>query len=285
MSEPVTLVLGGIGVKGIASIGILQSFTEHGFKIKKIIAAGISAPVSVQFAFGKDPDTLTDEFTRFFKEYNRSLWGLEQVTGLLMSRRRRVVGNYSYFVRERLYCHANLQSDSVLSWEAVEPQINRFFGDKTYADLTIPVAVSVIDLKQGKNILVEKGKLTDSMKASMAFPGILPPVTVGNMELVSSTIFCELPLTNISKKDRPVVTVDFPSTISGDDPHTLLEVISIVDDIRNRAIKEKLLAKTDYLFRLEGMKKFHWGDYHQIPDIVAQARREADRLLKTIVLP
>jgi NTE family protein len=285
MSEPVTLVLGGIGVKGIASIGILQSFTEHGFKIKKIIAAGISAPVSVQFAFGKDPDTLTDEFTRFFKEYNRSLWGLEQVTGLLMSRRRRVVGNYSYFVRERLYCHANLQSDSVLSWEAVEPQINRFFGDKTYADLTIPVAVSVIDLKQRKNILVEKGKLTDSMKASMAFPGILPPVTVGNMELVSSTIFCELPLTNISKKDRPVVTVDFPSTISGDDPHTLLEVISIVDDIRNRAIKEKLLAKTDYLFRLEGMKKFHWGDYHQIPDIVAQARREADRLLKTIVLP
>jgi NTE family protein len=285
MSKPITLVLGGTGIKGIASIGILQSFSTHGVKIKKIIAAGISAPASAQFALGKDPDTLTNEFTGFFKDYNRSLWGLEQLTGLLMSRRRRVVGNYSYFVRERLYCHSNFQSDSVLSWETVEPQITRFFGDKTFSNLKIPLAVSVIDLKQGKNILVSKGKLSDSMKASIAFPGILPPVLSGNMELVSSTVYCELPLENITAKDSTVVTVDFPSVFSGDNPHTLLEVVSIVDDIRNRAIKAKLLAKTDVLFRLTGMKKFRWGDYHQIPEIVSQARKETDRLLDKIILP
>jgi hypothetical protein len=76
-----------------------------------------------------------------------------------------------------------------------------------------------------------------------------------------------------------------PSTFSGSNPQTLLEVISIVDDIRSRAIKEKLLAKTDYLFLLEGMKKFRWGDYHQIPQIVTQARNETDRLLKRTALP
>ena len=53
MSEPITLVLGGTGIKGIASIGVLQSFHNHSIKIKKIIAAGISAPVSAQFALGK----------------------------------------------------------------------------------------------------------------------------------------------------------------------------------------------------------------------------------------
>ncbi len=144
----------------------------------------------------------------------------------------------------------------------------------------MPLAVSVIDLKQGKNILIQQGKLNDCLKASMAFPGILPPVPVGAMELVSSTIFCDLPLDNIVKNDAPVLAVDMPIPFVGDNPRTLLEVISIVDDISSRAIKEKLLTGTDYLFRLEGMEKFRWGDYHQIPDIVKQARIETDRLLE-----
>jgi hypothetical protein len=71
----------------------------------------------------------------------------------------------------------------------------------------------------------------------------------------------------------------------GSNPRTLLEIISIVDDISSRAIKEKLLANTDYLFRLEGMEKFRWGDYHQIPDIVEQALIETDALLEKTKLP
>ena len=90
-----------------------------------------------------------------------------------------------------------------------------------------------------------------------------------------------LPLENITGKDYPVLTIDLPSVFSGDKPRTLLEVMAIVGNIRSAAIKEKLLTKTDYLFRLEGMEKFHWGDYHQIPLIVEHARRETDRLLKT----
>ena len=285
MSSPITLVLGGTGIKGIANIGVLQSLHNHGIKIKKIIAAGISAPISIQFALEDNPDILTEEFTRFFVGNYRSLWGLEQLTGLLKSPRHSIVGDFSYFLRERTYCHANLQNTSVLSWELVEPLITGIYRDKTFADLKIPVAVSAIDLKQGESILVEAGKLSESIKASMAFPGILPPVSMGNMELVSSTIFCELPLGNISKKDAPVLTIDLPSVFSGSNLRTLLEIIALVDDIRCRAIKEKLLTNTDYLFRFSGMERFRWGNYHQIPEIVTQARNETDKLLKTVTLP
>ena len=285
MSEPITLVLGGTGIKGIASIGALQSFHNHDIKIKKIIAAGISAPASAQFALGKNPDTLIDEFTRFFAENYRSLWGLEQLSGLLRSPRRDVLGSFSYFLRERTYCQANFQNASVLSWEKIDPQITQLFGNYSFSDLKIPLAVSVIDLKQGRNILVQQGKLNDCLKASMAFPGILPPVPVGEMELVSSTIFCDLPLDNLTENDAPVLTVDIPIPFVGIKPRTLLEVISIVDDISNRGIKEKLLANTDYLFRLDGIEKFRWGDYHEIPEIVKQARIETDLLLEKTSLP
>jgi len=281
MHEPITLVLGGVGVKGVANIGVLQSLHNHGIKIKKIIAAGISVPISVQFALGEAPDLLTEGFTSFFVENNRFLWGLEQTTGLLMNRQPQAAGSLSYFQRERSYCSANFARASTLSWETVEPQITGLFGYKTFSNLKIPLAVSVIDLKKGTNVLIEKGTLRYSIKASIAFPGVLPPVLLADMELVSSTIFCELPLENITGKDYPVLTIDLPSVFSGDKPRTLLEVMAIVGNIRSAAIKEKLLTKTDYLFRLEGMEKFHWGDYHQIPLIVEHARRETDRLLKT----
>ena len=55
MSEPITLLLGGTGIKGIASIGVLQSMRKNRVKIKKIIAAGISSPIIAQYALGDDP--------------------------------------------------------------------------------------------------------------------------------------------------------------------------------------------------------------------------------------
>lgn len=283
MHEPITLVLGGIGVKGVASIGVLQTLRRRHVKIKKIIATGISALVSAYWALGKNPDTLTGELTQFFLRNRNSLWGLEQLTGLLLSRRRRLFGNFTHFLRERSYCHANLKKSGVLSWNLIDSQITELFGRTTFSSLKIPLAISAIDLNHAKIVLLEEGKLLEAVKASLAFPGLLPPVKLGDMELVSSTVFCELPLEHVKKGDSPVWTVDFPDSYSGGNLHSLLEVISAVDEIRNRAIREKLLAKTDYLFRFERMKRFYWGNYEQIPQIVEHARQETERLLKTLL--
>jgi len=111
--------------------------------------------------------------------------------------------------------------------------------------------VSAIDLKHGKLVLIEKGKLKDSLKASMAFRNFTPVVS-GKMELVSSTVYSELPLDGITKKDTPVIAIDLPDTTRGRSPQTLLEVISIVDDIRSQYIKKRLITKADYIFNYKG---------------------------------
>ncbi|MDD5288905.1 MAG: patatin-like phospholipase family protein [Dehalococcoidales bacterium] len=285
MSEPITLVLGGMGVKGVASIGILQSLDEHGIKIKKIVAAGISSLVAGQYALGKDMGVLPNAFTRFFAENSRSLWGLEQLSDFLQSPQRRVLDSFAYFLRERLYCNANLKQVSALSWKLIEPQIAGFFGTHSFSDLRVPLAVSAIDLKKGKEVLLKEGKLTDSMKASIAFPGLFPPISMNNSELVSSTLYCELPLESIGKKDAPVMAIDIPSIFSNRKLRSMLEIVSLTDDIRNKAIKQNLLVKTDYLLSLESLKRFRWGNYRQILQMVAQARNETDKLLESVVLP
>ena len=149
-------MLGGLGIKGAANIGALQSLCRHKVKIKKIVAAGVSSLVGAQFALERDLDLVTDNLVRFFAEHERYLWGLEELGGLLWSRRRRAVGSFSYFLRERLFCKANLKRLNILSWDLVEGELEKHFGDIAAYQLKVPLAVSAIDLRRGKETLLEE---------------------------------------------------------------------------------------------------------------------------------
>jgi NTE family protein len=273
VNKEITLVLGGTGVKGIANIGVFEALSARNIKIKKIYAAGTSAPVAVQYALGKQPDELTQSLVDFFINNHKYLWGLEQMSGLFQIRKRRIINSLDYFLRERLYCEANLRRISVLSWKLINPLLLKLFGNKTFADLKIPVAFSTIDLNISQFFLVDSGRLTTAIKASIAYPGLFPPVVVNGREMESSTPYCDLPLQAINKEDAPVLAIDFP-VVEHPHPETLLEIITRVSEVRNQAIKTRLLKQADYVIRLETMNQFRWGNYRKIPIMIKRAREE-----------
>jgi NTE family protein len=282
VANPVTLVLGGMGVKGVASIGIFQALIYSNIQVKKIYAAGASALVAGYYALGKSPDELTDRFVSFFDSNDKSLWGLEQMSGLFQLQRRRIADSFSYFLQERLYCRANVNRLSILNWDIVEPLIFEVFGNNNFSDLKVPLAISTIDLDAKRLFVIDSGKLIDGMKAGIAFPGLFPPVSLGEYELVSSTICCELPLEITTRTDSPVLAVDFPSILSHQRPTNLLEIIARTTEIRSHAIKSRLLEKADFVIRLERMNRFRWGSYRQIPSMIKHAREETARQLALI---
>jgi NTE family protein len=281
-TEPITLVLGGMGVKGVASIGILEALDSQKIKIKKIYAAGASALVAGYYAMGKNPEELTDRFVNFFDSNDKLLWGLEQMSGLFQMQRRRITDSFAYFLQQRLYCRANVKRLSILTWDIVEPLIYEVFGNADFSDLKIALAISTIDLDAEKIFMIESGKLTDSMKAGIAFPGLFSPVNHNGHKLVSSTICCELPLETITRADPPVLAVDFPVILSHERPTDMLEIIARTTEIRSHAIKDRLLKKVDYVITLERMNRFRWGSYRQIPLMIRYAREQTKRKLSLI---
>jgi NTE family protein len=282
VTNPITLVLGGMGVKGVASIGIFQALNSRNIKVKKIYAAGASALVAGYYAMGKSPDELTTRFVDFFDANDKSLWGMEQMSGLFQMQRRRITDSFSYFLQERLYCRANVKRLSILAWDIVEPLIVEVFGNNTFSDLKVPLTISTIDLNAKKLFMINTGKLTDGMKAGIAFPGLFPPVNYGEHRLVSSTICCELPLEAITRADSPVLAIDFPAILSHQRPTDLLEIIARTTEIRSNAIKSRLLENVDFVIRLERMNRFRWGSYRQIPLMIRNAREQTIRQLAII---
>lgn len=283
MGNEVTLVLGGIGVKGIANIGVFEALSNQDVKVNRIIAAGTSALVAVQHALGKQPEELIGLLVNFFENNHRFLWGLEQMSGLFQTRKRRIVNSIDYFLRERLYCRANFSRISVLSWDMVDPLLLDLFGNKTFADLKIPVALSTIDVNNKNLVLIESGKLIDAMRASIAYSGLFPPVNFDGRELESSTPYCELPLHAVGKEDSPVLAIDFPSPHLHRYPQTLLEIISRVSEIRNQAIKTRLLKDVDYVIQLKNLSLYRWGSYRRIPGMIRTAKQDTLRQLVVLL--
>lgn len=273
----ITLVLGGIGIRGVANIGVLEVLRAHEIPIKRIVATGINAVIAAHFGLGRDLGFLSERFAGFFSENHRYLWGLERLSGIPKEEVRRQAGSLDYFLRQRLFCAMNLKRISVLSGELMEHTLEALFGDLTTDDLNIPVSIGTIDLATREEVLLSSGRLKDLVQVGVAFPGLFPPAKFDGKEYVSSALYCELPLGRLTQDDAPIVAVDLPQGTGARRPESLLEILARTDEVRSYAVKEKFLGKANTVIRLESVRSFPWGSYRRIPQLIARAREEMER--------
>jgi len=265
-----TLILGGMGVKGVANIGALRSLREHNVGVERIVASGTSALIAAQFALGRDLESLTDYFVQFFVKNQWHLWGLAQLSGLRAYKAKRMLSNFSYFLRGVHFAKDNISRISSLSWNGLDTNLKEVFGNVKNSDLQIPLSISCIDLTMGKEVSLQKEDLFDRLKAAIAFPGLFTPVSIGNHEMVSSSLYCEWPLSELKESWRPFTVIDIPSPLSAEAPESATEILADIDRMRRAAIKEKLMQTVDQTIRLDSLKR-SWDSYKQIPELISLA--------------
>ena len=279
-NDGITLVLGGIGIKGVANFGTLQAFREQRIPIKKIISTGLSSIASAQYSLNVDPIPLIDHIARFFIKHKGDLWGLERFGGIDENDRGILLGGLSYFLRARLFCRSNIRRISILSWDVIDPLLNKDFINLEKSEPSVPIAVSAIDLESGQEVLLEKGSIIDRLRVSLSFPGILPPVKIDGRKFVNSSLYCELPLGLITDDDKPVVAIDIPNMAHHPRIKSIIDVVSYVDELRSYEMKQIMLNKPDHVFTLKHLDDFHWGNYILAPRLVSQAYKETNGLLQ-----
>jgi len=260
----ITLALGGIGLRGALNIGLLQALSEASFSIKKIVATGVSAMIGALFALGRDPGEALPRIIRFFEENRRAMWELEQLGALSRAEKRMAAQSMSYFLRESLFCHANLTRLGVFEWDLVEANLLQLFGDLTVEDLETPLAVSVIDIERGQETLLDTGRLFDLVRAGIAFPGLFPPVVISGHKYVSSATYCALPLCSLGDADRPIVALSLPERRELKPQRSIIEVLARVDEIRRKALTQQILTKADRVISLERFGRENWSSFRRL---------------------
>lgn len=107
------------------------------------------------------------------------------------------------------FLDVNLRRGSLLGGRAVARELRKHFGEQRLEALTIPCAVLAADLVSGTEVVLTSGSIVDAVRASIAIPGIFPPVRQGDMLLVDGGVLNPVPVRAVrALSDAPVIAVN-----------------------------------------------------------------------------
>ncbi len=173
----IALALGGGGAKGNAHLGVIRVLERAGFCIRAVAGTSFGGMVAAFYALGKSPDEIEDLFA-----------DVDQTS---------------------LYGHLPEDGPSLLGVAGVARFLQEHFGERTFADLSLPCAVTAVDLKSAREVVLMEGRVRDAILATIALPGIFPPRRIGEWELVDGGILNPVPVTvaRMLTPHLPVVAV------------------------------------------------------------------------------
>lgn len=172
------LVLSGGGARGFAHLGVVRALREHGVPIDLVGGTSMGGILAAGVASDWSDEELVQRFKRSFVDTNP----LSDFTLPLVS---------------------------LVSGRKVGMLLRREFGDIDIADLPLPFFCVSSNLTTGRIAVHQQGPLWRWLRASIAIPGVLPPVFQGGEVFVDGGAMNNLPVDVMRAKGRgPVVGVD-----------------------------------------------------------------------------
>jgi NTE family protein len=97
----------------------------------------------------------------------------------------------------------------MLGGRTVTRQLRQHFGHGHLEDLFIPTAVVAADLVTGDEIAITRGSIVDAVRASIAIPGVFPPVRSGERILVDGGVIAPVPVKAVrALSNAPVLAIN-----------------------------------------------------------------------------
>ena len=179
--KKLALVLGGGASKGFAHIGVLQVLEQNGIKPSLIVGNSMGAVIGGAYASGKSCKTLTNISKKLTKH---KLMDFNMLYALL--------------------------GTGIMSGKKLKNLLNKELKDITHEQLQIPFVATATDLWEGKLVLMQQGKVVDSIMASSAIPAIFPSIYKDDMLLCDGGILNNVPddVARNLAKDHVIVSVD-----------------------------------------------------------------------------
>jgi NTE family protein len=157
----VGLALGGGGTRGFAHIGALATLAAAGMPVDAISGTSIGSAIGAGVAEGRSLASIGASIEAAGR-------------GAMMP--------------------SLPPLHSTFSGASVERELERLFGGRSFEDLATPLAVVAVDLASGEEITFTHGPLVPALQASMAVPGIFPPVRYAGRILVDGALRAPVPV-------------------------------------------------------------------------------------------
>ena len=159
----ISLVLGSGGARGLAHIGVIRWLEEHDFRIASIAGCSMGALVGGIYAAGR-----LDEF----EQWIRAITKVHMVTLLDIA----------------------WKKTGLVKGDRIINTLVELIGDQVIEDLTISYTAVASDIKHGKEVWINSGRLFDAIRASMSLPLFFTPFTRNGVDLIDGGVLNPVPI-------------------------------------------------------------------------------------------
>jgi NTE family protein len=176
MQKRIGLVLGSGGARGIAHIGVLDWLDEHDFEIHSISGCSMGALVGGIYAAGE------------LQQFKQWLLALEKTDVIRLL-------DFSF------------QSKGVFKGDKIINLLRELVGDHAIENLPLHYTSVATDIDTEREVWFREGSLFDSIRASIAIPGVFTPVEYQGRRLVDGGLLNPLPI-------APTFAADVDTTLA-----------------------------------------------------------------------
>lgn len=244
----VAVVLSGGGAKGLAHVGILKELNKYDVNVDFISGTSMGAILAAVYALEGDLD-LVD---RHLKHRARDLVTLKDFS---------------------------LSLKGMIKGIVIQDILRNLYGDATFEDTKIDLAINAVDIESGKEVIFRHGKIIDAVRASMSIPIVFSPKTINGRMYVDGGLVNNIPYNVVPKKYKKVIISDVNSQIPLlKKKYTGIEyfyhVISLLEHNAMKVPDDKRI-----MWLRPDMKDIGVGDFGKMKDAVERGRAEAERVL------
>jgi NTE family protein len=182
--QTVGIAFGGGGARGFAHLGVLEALLAHSVPLDYIAACSSGIITAGTYLLGKS----LAESEAIFMQIQRNItrWTLPRT--------------------------------AIFSNRGIKQMLLDLCGDKRFEDLTTPFAMVAVDLSTRSGVVLDRGPLWQAGLASVALPGIFPPVVIGQHLLMDAGIHDPVPIRLTRKMGAHILLA---SELGGQDPPAL----------------------------------------------------------------
>jgi NTE family protein len=267
-SPELALVLGAGGARGLSHILVLEALDELGVRPALIAGCSMGAIVGAAYAAGLSGKDLREHVAITFKDRARVIARLLDARIGKFTDLMRGVGNPVLIDGERMLD---------LFWPEAVPD--------RFEELAIPFMALAADYHLHSEVALTSGPLTPAVAASLAIPGLVRPVVIGERVLVDGGAINPLPYDRLMAAGRIVMAVDTSAsaTISDRRIPEPLEAMVGVSQILTRTIVQRMIERQppDILIRA-GVDSIGGLDFFKAKAILEAAEPVKDEVKRRL---
>jgi NTE family protein len=156
----------------------------------------------------------------------------------------------------------------IIRGHKIERMLRNALKDADFLDLLIPTFVVAVDILTGEEVLLEKGKVHEAVRASISIPGIFNPFCLGGRWLVDGGLLQPVPVDVLIQKGADIVIAvcvereSHRQTEGVAGPPTIIGQLSRTINIMHIHATKDFAKKSDIVLYPK-VEKIGWDEFHR----------------------